>query len=292
MGDYRVSERSNRKFEALLGVQPKTERREIEAFEDERQPTDLEQWEKQRAKALEQSEKDAEIALKRDEAAWVDEDGYSQIKEAPAFRDGFNTTLRIKPPPEEHLHAGLKLVKDRADNMVMPQGAAPRDLISRNTNRRAEVAEAVGLLFMRGMGTGLEGAKSRDLVKDGERVEGEVMLSAALGKAFMDIGMTGPAGLREDPLRNDARGHRHWQSDDDVCGCRSHDASFQEPTLRREVALAAGRAMLHLRAAAGIEATRSTAPVSDSGHKDRTKLILGRLTLQMLEAGRRDLEKY
>jgi phage portal protein BeeE len=55
--------------------------------------------------------------------------------------------------------------------------------------------------------------------------------------------------------------------------------------MRREVALAVGRAMLHLRAAAGIEASRSTAPISDSGHKDRTKLAIGRLTLQLLEAG-------
>ena len=314
MGDFRM-ERSNRKFDSLLGVQPEQERREVEAFADERQETETEKWERLRLLAQEKSEKDAEIALKRDEAAWVDEDGYSQIKEAPAFRDGFNTTLRVKPPQEAHLHNGLKLTRERADNLNLPQGSAPRDMSVRAINRRAEVAEAVGLLFMRGITTGLEGSKPRNMVKDGSRVEGEVelllralkavevpegyvgetaevqeskrqeVLSKYLGSAFVDIGMTSPAGTRDDPLRNDVvaidLGNRMMLSAE----AGRTVPLFSEPTLRREVALACGRAMLHLRAAAGIEASRSTAPISDSGHQDRTKIAVGRLTLQLLEAG-------
>jgi hypothetical protein len=185
----------------------------------------------------------------------------------------------------------------------------------RAVNRRAEVAEAVGLLFMRGITTGLEGSKSRDMVKDGSRVDGEVelllralkavevpegyvgetaevqdsrrqeVLSKYLGSAFVDIGMTAPAGTRDDPLRNDVvaidLGNRMMLSAE----AGRTVPLFSEPTLRREVALACGRAMLHLRAAAGIEASRSTAPISDSGHQDRTKIAVGRLTLQLLEAG-------
>jgi hypothetical protein len=313
MGDFR-NQKTNRKFESLLGVQPRQERRELEAFADERQDTDLEAWEKRRALAQERAEKDAEVAMKKDESAWVDEDGYSQIREAPAFRDGLNTTLRVKPPPEDHLHNGLKLAKDRQDNVNLPQGAAPRTGIVRATARRADIAQGMGLVFIRGL-AGLDGAKSRNLVKDGERVEGEVelllraletvelpqghvgevvdaeggkrqeVIANALGNAFMDIGMTAPAGVREDPLRNDVVaidiGQRMMLGAE---GGRTLPM-LTEPALRHEVALAVGRAMLHLRAAAGIEASRSTAPIVEGNQNDRTRIALGRLTLQLLEAG-------
>lgn len=347
MGDYRYNDRARaRQLDVLMGVAPKPERRELliaEQRPSERPRTRTEEWESDRKRAHAISEESAAVALKRDGSAWTDEDGYSKVKEPPAFRDGFNNTLRVKPPQEEHLHNGLK---------SMPVHAAPPSVASAFQSARSndqihrlairpEITAALGQYFMKGITTGLTGLTGRDLIGlaslfrreqgnehleglgvqglpnkaedtpelDGARLKGEielllrsletleapvgykdstgteeakrrsVALSRALGNAFVNLGMTLPAGPRDDPLRNDSvaleMGSRIMLSGDG-----GKQAPKIEEGLRKEIAIALGRAMLHIQAAASRGIT-----FRDTAHKDRTlKLAVGKLTLQLLEA--------
>ena len=327
MGDYRTNERAKvRKFDSLLGVEPKVKKQEF-VFADNssvKELSDLEKWELERVRALEISKETSVTAFKRDEGAWVDEDGYAAVKEVPKYREGYNNTEFIKPKQAEHLHNGLQLVKERENGMHFPAEAPitfAKDAIHRNMAKRADLAALVGSYFMRGIQSGVEGITSGGLEKDGQRTKGEIelllqsleqiaeksssdyqelstieiakrheTLSKALGNAFVSIGMTLPAGKRDDPLRNDVVALKLGNSimTTEAIGVRSSSFPQVDGTLREEVAIALGRAMLHLRQAANIEASRSsTNPIVDKDMKT-LKVSLGNLTLQLIEnsAGR------
>ena len=121
MGDFRISERaSSRRLQTMMGITPRVERRELmilEQLPSERPKTDSEKWEGDRQRSQKVSVEASAIAMKRDDGAWTDADGYQQSREPPAFRDGFNNTLRVKPPPETHLFNGLKQMQQRATGM-------------------------------------------------------------------------------------------------------------------------------------------------------------------------------
>ena len=348
MGDFRYNDQARaRKLEALMGTVPKQERREFEnppAKPSERPPTKHDEWEVVRKRAVAVSSEHASIAMKRDGAAWVDEDGYTQAKEPPAFRDGFNNVLRVKPPPEEHLHNGKELPQRMAPAPAVVAPVLRGDQIQQIT-RRADITAVIGEYFVKAISSELSASKPRDVSAasyfrkehqtsaleggaaegvatkaydapelDGERVQGEIQLllraletveapagylkessgiekgfrqeqqvSRALGNAFVSLGMTLPAGPRDDPLRNDSvalqMGTRIMSFAEG-----GKTAPKIEDGLRKEVAIALGRAMLHLRAAANIQASRGTSIV-DKEQKDRTlKRAIGKLTLQLLES--------
>lgn len=387
LGDFRFNERARaRQLDVLMGVFPKSERNEIIVNEQrsvDRPQTRDEEWEESRDRALQVSKEHSEVALKRDGSSWADEDGYSKVLEPPAFRDGFNNILRVKPPQDENLHNGLDSLPERRGiqngafgssaainswtkvattmheqrplveptnraSMSVMQSARAKDLIHR-VMQRPEVSAALGKYFMKGITAELVGLKSRDIKilesafrhehgtlelegggkvgetgksdespdKDGSRMKGEielllraletlevptghkgvtltedarrngVALSRALGNAFVNLGMTLPAGPRDDPLRNDSvaieLGERIMMSGDGPQ--LGKQASKIEEGFRKEVATALGRAMLHLQAAAGIQASRGFATARDADQKERImKLAVGRLTLQLLES--------
>jgi hypothetical protein len=389
MGDFRQKDTARtRKFDALVGAMPLQRKQELalsEQLPSERPATEHESWEISREVVMDRSNKESATALRRDAGAWTDAEGYQQLREPPAFRDGYNNTLRVLPPQEPHLHNGTYSLKERTHGGSAPalgpalhpqlphathrperalgatharaqptQVAAARamDLVHRAVAQRADVAQAVGAYFMRGISTGLVGIKSRDLDTpasavrhettgdallgagahadvehgrteadpslDGARAQGEIqlllralaeleqppadfvsdaslteaavrrqeVLSHALGRAFVDIGLTLPAGSQEDPLRNDSvamqMGLRVMQSGVEQAAA---PAPSVDPAFRREVATALGRALLHLRAAAGVEASRGGAPSVDAARKERSlRASVGRLTLQLLES--------
>jgi hypothetical protein len=106
-----------------------------------------------------------------------------------------------------------------------------------------------------------------------------------IGNAFLSLGLTLPAGKRDDPLRNDSvafkLGNTLMQSDH--AGTRG-EAPLIEDNMRQEVCTALGRAILHIRNAAGIQANSVLRPQSDTYERDRAfKSSVGKLTLQLLE---------
>lgn len=101
-----------RKLENLFGYnvqRPREEWIEKEQLIEEIPETEIETWEKKRNDLKQYSERDRAIAYKRDELAEVDDEGYRYEPESPAFRDGYNNTLRIKPPVNPDLHNGFEL---------------------------------------------------------------------------------------------------------------------------------------------------------------------------------------
>ena len=319
VADLRYNERAKiRKFDNLLGIEPHVEKKELVNEVEIKKPlTELEQWNIERARAIERSSENSTIAFKRDEGAWADEDGYAQVKETPKFRVGYNNIEFIKPLQPAHLHNGLKLLPDsiRASSNVIAS-VRSSDAIHRKVSKRADLAQAVGAYFMRGISSGSIGLlDSRNSIKESDRNNGEILLllrtleeaenapadfkdfasvekskrsetlAQALGNVFVSIGMTLPAGKREDPRRNDSVALKLGSSimAAEHMGGRS-ELPFIEESLRKEVAIALGRALLHLRAAAGIEGSRSLeGPKSDHSAPNDLKVKLGRLTLQLLE---------
>jgi hypothetical protein len=364
MGDFRYTDRSRaRKLDALMGIAaPPVPRREFELEEQrlsERPATEVETWESSRARARAVASEASEVAYKRDGEAWEDEDGYAQVREPPAHRDGYNFTLRVKPAPEAHLHNGLNslpMATARPESSVVHAMRA-EDAVHRCVSTRSDIAAIVGALFVRGIYSGIVGTSDREdaMTVDGARVRGEIelllrmleeletppdghvtervsaevarrtehdtlgralgnafvsgvggmalpagsreaarrtemnTLARALGNAFVSIGMTLPAGTREDPLRSDSValeiGNRVMAADTGAAhGVRIAVPDVPE-SLRKEVAIAVGRALLHLRAAAGMYGARLGAPTVDAAFRDRTVVTnVGRLTLQLLEA--------
>ena len=101
-----------RKLENLFGYnvsRPRQEWIEKEQSYEEKPENENEKWEKKRNDLKEYSERDRAVAYKRDELAEVDDEGYRYEPELPAFRDGYNNTLRIKPPVNPDLHNGSEI---------------------------------------------------------------------------------------------------------------------------------------------------------------------------------------
>ena len=349
MGDFRSNPKAMaRKLDSLLGLEPETHKSELlirEQRPSERPLTRQELWEQERSRAKIISEEAHDIALKKDSGAWADSDGYAQVREAPAFRDGYNTTLRVKPSQEEHLHNGLSALKPRNNpQAASEQGRATKgilkhdpkrseqgiktrqsvtaavanarasDQVHRKISQRADFAQAIGAYFMRGVQNGVllqaeqevESGTLREeiklllrafepvdvpesYVKESSSVEHSRMKNTevfqVLGNAFVNLGMTLPAGTRDDPLRNDVvaleLGNTIMQSDH--AGIRSEAPNIEE-SMRTEIATALGRAILHIRNAAGIQANSILRPTSDTYERDRAfKSSVGKLTLQLLE---------
>jgi hypothetical protein len=101
-----------RKLDALMGAsvqRPRQEWVEKEQKEEDKAPTETEIWERNRINAQEYAERDRAVAMKRDELAETDGEGYRFEPESPAFREGFNNTLRVKPPQNLDLHNGSEM---------------------------------------------------------------------------------------------------------------------------------------------------------------------------------------
>lgn len=101
-----------RKLESLFGYnvpRPREEWVESEQKFKDKEDTETEKWEKKRVDLKQYSERDRSVAYKRDELAEVDDEGYRYEPESPAFREGFNNTLRIKPPMNPDLHNGNEM---------------------------------------------------------------------------------------------------------------------------------------------------------------------------------------
>ena len=320
LGDYRFNERAKvRKFDALLGLEPSIERKEL--LKDDllqRELTDMEKWELDRFRSLERSKENSQIAFKRDEGAWADEDGYAAFKEVPKFRDGFNNTEFIKPLVPEHLHNGTKLLPDSlraqssiiaSPNMqssftkhtttnhkpldVVAKGRAQfdallashaKDSVHRQMSKRADLAHAIGTYFMRAVQPNFLGSKNANLSK--EQIKRHETISKLLGNAFVNIGTTLPLnGKRDDPLRNDSIALKMGLSimNSENLGIRSSELPKIEESLRHEVAIALGRTMLHLRQAANIEASRSLQNPTVDKDKKILNATVGRLAVQLIE---------
>ena len=351
LGDFRVSERAlARRLDSLMGTVPKVEKRETQNADQlasARPKTDAEKWDIDRNRSKIISEETATVAMKRDGSAWSDVDGYTKVPEPPSFRDGFNSTLRVLPAQEEHLHNGLKLNSEKMNPVSeIGHSIAPSvilsnrqsevvgvfekhsrsipDVIKRAINSDAilrlslkpEISAALANFFVKGVSLGVTASKSRDvhafvslfrhehstveldglgatgeaneharevvpLAENARRQEAE--LTRALGNAFLSLGLTLPAGKRDDPLRNDSVALEMGSRVMLAVEAHKEAPSFIEPSLRKEVAVALGRALLHIQNAAGISASRGKT-VSDSAQKDRTlKAAVGRLTLHLLE---------
>ena len=323
MGDFRYNDQARvRRLENLMGTVPKQEKNEIKNNDlnaEDRPLTDLETVELKRKHAQLIAKEARIVAFKRDGSAFADEDGYAAKEGPPAFRDGFNNTLRVKPNQEDHLHNGLKTLKLKTSisSESVAISARSNDQIHR-LSRRPDIAAIIGNYFVNGISsTDIHGLKSRDVLKikslfrnehstdvlEGGGLEGVAqksddlpeteesrrqltLITKALGNAFVNLGMTLPAGKRDDPLRNDSvalkLGNRIMS---ESAGIRTTDIPKIEESNRREVAIALGRAILHIKAAAGIEASRGQRSIIDSAHKDRTlKMAVGKLTLQLIEA--------
>lgn len=319
-GDYRFNERAKvRKFDALLGLEPTIERKELLKDDQlQRELTDMEKWEMDRLRSLERSKENSQIAFKRDEGAWADEDGYAAVKEVPKFREGFNNTEFIKPLVPDHIHNGTKLLPDRLNaqssviaspNMqsaftkhtttmhkpldVKAKGRAQfealvashaKDSVHRQVSKRADLAHAIGIYFMRAVQPDFLGSKNATLTK--EQIKRHETISKLLGNAFVNIGTTLPLnGKRDDPLRNDSIALKMGLSimNAENLGVRSFLIPKIEESLRNEVAIALGRTMLHLRQAANIEASRSlSGPIIDKDKKSLNATV-GRLAIQLIE---------
>jgi len=110
LGNYMVKNSSKqRKLASLFGFSNPINKNELiekEQIEKDKPDTDLEAWEKNRETLQDFSERDRRTAMKRDELPEYDEDGYRYSPESPTFRNGFNPTLRIKPPQNPDLHNG------------------------------------------------------------------------------------------------------------------------------------------------------------------------------------------
>ncbi len=389
LGDFSTNQNAQiRKFEMLMGTEPKAERNELliaEQKPSERPKTAQEIWETDRNRSTKVSSEASLIALKRDGSAWTDEDGYATTKEPPAFRDGFNNILRVKPPPEPHLNNGLKSLPfrsaasqasagtsglrdwtlknevKRAENQISSNSRVQSQMISHirasdlihRLSSKPEIAAAIGSYFIKNISTGLSGISSRNFdeirslfrkefdisnASDGggqrgedgkseenpdvevSRLNGEIQLllnffqgkaaplgfkdkqgseeskrrlvelSRSLGNAFVSLGLTLPAGSREESLRNDSvaleMGNRMIT---DVDGGKQ-GPTLIEDNLRKEVAVALGRALLHLKSIA--TSNQKDLPSMDSALKDRTiNRAVGKLTMQLLEASAGNLGK-
>ena len=399
MGYFGVKESAQkRKLDSLMGSSTTLKdvhKKEIQRKEQkisERPLTQVELWEKNRSSYKTLGSEHAAAAMKRDGNAWEDEDGYSKTREPPAFRDGYNNTLRVKPLPEAHLNNGLSSLPFRSANNYQPNSisaplkgwtiaqssrkmeqAAPavanrasinesaggsarsKDMVHRIV-QNPDLSTAIGRYFLSGIRSGLYGLKSKNVnaiaslfkkenstdalngvgaegqvfgkseenaTKDGSRVQGEialllraiesleaphdyvknptiaesplrqdaVSLSRALGNAFVSIGLTLPAGPRDDPKKNDSMalrlGSRLMGSVDLLGGSalseslKSSHADAAILNNRKEVAIALGRAFMHLQ---NISAKSDIHAKIDSEVNDRTIANIGKLTLQILES--------
>ena len=391
LGDFRFNENAqNRKFDMLMGTEPKAERNELliaEQKPSERPKTVQEKWEIERKRATKLSSEASLISFKRDGSAWTDEDGYSTSKEPPAFRDGFNNILRVKPPQEEHLNNGLKSLPfrsstasvssvgvtglkqwtlnndiKRVENKILNSSRVQSQIVSQirasdlihRLSTKPEIAAAIGSYFIKNISSGLTGITARNFDEirtifrkehsfressegvgqrgeDGKseespeieksRLNGEIQLllnffngtaaplgykgskeseeskrklvelSRTLGNAFVNLGLTLPAGSVEESLRNDSvaldMGSKMML---DVDGGKQGPQTFDDG-LRKEVAIALGRALLHLKSIA--TSNEKQTPEIDSALRDRTiNKAVGRLTLQLLEASAGSFGKF
>ena len=322
LGDFRVRAAAReRHFQSLLGDSMSQPRREL--VNDEILPshvpeTQLQVQSKERKTVTEKARLAAAQALKRDAAAEKDEDGYVGVKETPTFRDGLNPTLRVLPPAASTVR-GLKLdettpvptlsaagaeaySKRNADvthrrpekpllapasKLLLAQEGQTRVAVEiRQTTMRSKIAKVVGAYFVRGISDPI-GNSLRDEQLDSTR-RSEKLISTAVGNAFVNLGMTQAAGPRDDPLKIDSValeiGERIMESTE----FHKADApEFESSDFRHEVALALGRAVIHLQTAGAI-ASRAAAPslstksLTDSRANQRSNA--GQLALRFVDA--------
>lgn len=364
MGDFRFNQQAKeRRLENLMGTVPKQERNEIknnDLNENDRPLSEIDEALKIKERARTIASEASFVALKRDSNAISDEDGYKPMEGPPAFRDGFNNILRVKPQQEDHLHNGLKSLKLQTNasietstsglqqgTVAIPTNHKERKQLTFNNrsqttllhaksksndqvyrlSQKPDITKIIGSYFVKGISSESVGSKSRDsetvkslfrhekitdsLIGGGLGIAGVenksddlpeteeakrhlILVSKALGSAFINLGMTLPAGKRDDPLRNDSialeLGNRLMM--DNAAGHRTLDIPHMEESTRKEVAIALGRTILHLKAAAGIEASRGQKSIIDSQYKDRTiQIAVGQLTLQLLEASTSQIGK-
>lgn len=127
IGNYIIKESTKkRKLSVLFGFDDNVPERseileDVQIVEDKPE-TEIETWERSRKTLQDFSERDRRVAFKRDELAEYDEDGYRYTPEQPTHRDGFNNTLRLRPPQNPDLHNGKILnIQGKAENFQEKQ---------------------------------------------------------------------------------------------------------------------------------------------------------------------------
>lgn len=188
------------------------------------------------------------------------------------------------------VHGEIELLLRMLEELEAPPDGYTLERMAAEAARRAESETAGRALGANTYVSGVDGMALPAASREATRRADMVTLARALGNAFVSIGMTLPAGTREDPLRSDsvalAMGNRVMAAETGAAhGVRIAAPAVPE-SLRREVAIAVGRALLHLRAAAAnMYGARLSAPTLDAAARDRTIVNnVGRLTLQLLEA--------
>ena len=323
LGDFRVrSAARERHFQSLLGDSLPQPRREL--VNDEILPshvpqTQLQAQRKERKTAAEKARLAAAQALKRDAAAEKDEDGYVGVKETPTFRDGLNPTLRVLPPAASTVRglkldettpvptliaAGVEAYSARSADVTHRRPEKPahvqaskvlqtverqsRSAIEvRQTSSRSKIAKFVGAYFVRGISDPI-GNSLREEQLDSTRRRPDELISTAVGNAFVNLGMTQAAGRRDDPMKNDSIALQIGSRIMESTHFQNADApEFESTEFRREVALALGRAVIHLQTA-GAVAGRGAAPntttksLTDSRVNQRSHA--GQLALSFVDA--------
>jgi hypothetical protein len=347
MGDFRSNDRGKvRKMEILMGTSiPSVKKNEIlndDIVSSSIPMSERELWENERIVLLKKGKEYAQVSKKLDGAAWEDEDGYTTTKETPAFREGFNTTLRVKPAQNLDLHNGLKSIDERLTVMientnsgfksqnipsiihknlksshtlklknvpqsgmesVYPMDEKRKDKIFRLSTRE-DISELLGDFFMKAIenGVGKVGPEKQysrlQMMFEKHKGEGEINIAKELGKLFISLGTTLPMSesrkkeSREATKKHDSVslniGLKMMEFLGNSAGGNKTKILHHENPIRKEVAIAFGRAFLHIQSAAGLEYSNNILKSTtkyDGNKKDRTLSgQIGKLTLQLLES--------
>jgi hypothetical protein len=350
MGDFRAPDKGKlRKMEILMGTSiPSVKKSEI--INDDISSSSIplsekEIWENERLQLLKKGKEYAQVSKKLDGSAWVDEDGYATTKEVPAFREGFNSTLRVKPPQNSNLHNGLISLAERKAVMIdatengsksidvpstihknvksshtlkfknVPQSGMEsvhqmqekrEDKIFRLSTRE-DISELLGNFFIKAIENGVgkigpEKQYSRlQMMFEKHKGEGEINIAKELGKLFISLGTTLPIAhstIGEKETREASKKHdsislniglKMMEFLGNNSGSGNKPRILQiEDSIRKEVAIAFGRAFLHVQSTAGLEYSNNFLKGTtkyDGNNKDRTlKGSIGKLTLQLLES--------
>jgi len=324
IGNFIIKESSKkRKLSALFGfdesIPEKAEILEAEQEEKDKPETEIETWEKSRKTLQDFSERDRRVAMKRDELAEYDEDGYRYSPEQPTFREGFNNTLRIKPPQNPDLHNGkvmnIKGAAETFQETQMKLKPNPRLLppkkveilshtiakpqqqtqmyvppskrsLRKTLLKRESIQHMFGKYFMRALchtDTGIQ-PEQRKVILHSFLKQGD-MLMEEVGKAFLELGFVLPPEIREASKRKE-----YDQRAMDVGQkiflqlYEKGETPIVEESLKQDLTLALGRTFENL---------KSLALVSTGGNRIQTPEVettkkknqneLGNITLQILE---------
>jgi len=324
IGNYMIKESTKkRKLSALFGfyesIPEKAEILEAEQEEKDKPETEIETWEKSRNTLQDFSERDRRVAMKRDELAEYDEDGYRYTPEQPTFREGFNNTLRLKPPQNPDLQNGKVMnIKGKAETFqetqmkLKPRGrllppkkvevlsstiAKPQQQtqmyvppskrsLRKTLLKRESIQHTLGKYFMKALcdtDTGIQ-PEQRKVILHSFLKQGDLLMEE-VGKAFLELGFVLPPEIREESKRNE-----YDQRAMDIGQkiflqlYEKGETPIVEESLKQDLTLALGRTFQNLKSLASVSTGGNrvqTPEVEKTKKKNQNEL--GNITLQILE---------